>query len=123
MTDRRVDYGDDTAGRYARGRSLDDRSLAACVHRVPSLALDARLASSTVVDIGAGTGVFAGLDRLGAERVVGIEPSPAMLSEAAVRPSAPDVSYVRAIGERLPLALVVGRRGLAVHGVPPVRRR
>ncbi|MFI5044394.1 MAG: class I SAM-dependent methyltransferase, partial [Acidimicrobiales bacterium] len=103
MTGRRVDYGDDTAGRYARGRSLDDRTLAAWFTAIEPR-LDVRLASSTVVDIGAGTGVFArAWTGWGAERVVGIDPSPAKLSEAGSG-SLPNVSYVRAIGERLPLA-------------------
>jgi SAM-dependent methyltransferase len=95
-----VDY-DRAARRYDAGRGLSDDTLE-CWRR----AVVARVepAGCTVLDVGAGTGVFAAAWMAwGARAVVGVEPSEAMRRQAAGRAGA-GVAVVGGRAEALPLA-------------------
>ena len=93
-----VDY-DRVASRYRDGRSLPtdvlDRWSTAVAPYLPPRPI-------RVVDVGAGTGVFAeAWPEWATARVVAIEPSMAMVQAGGV--SHPAVSFVQAVAERLPL--------------------
>jgi ubiquinone/menaquinone biosynthesis C-methylase UbiE len=93
-----VDY-DRAADRYDTGRKLEEDGLEAWRR-----AITARLAPAglTVLDVGAGTGIFArAWIAWGASEVVAVEPSAAMRERAAAHPS-PGVTVVDGSTDALP---------------------
>lgn len=79
-----VDYRT-AASRYDSGRALDEPTLERW--RIAIAGIVGGIGDHAVVDIGAGTGLFASAwDDWGAERVVAVEPSEAMRAQALARP-------------------------------------
>jgi ubiquinone/menaquinone biosynthesis C-methylase UbiE len=88
---------------YDRGRSHGADVLRLWMNTVRRYSNDRPL--SRILDVGCGTGRFT--DALATSfgaRVVGLDPSRKMLAQAHHKPTEGQVSYVRAAGERLPLA-------------------
>ncbi|WP_217195832.1 class I SAM-dependent methyltransferase [Streptomyces buecherae] len=96
---------DDTrlAGAYHSGNAMPEASLRAWAEFVASFA---PRPAPAWLDVGAGTGMFcAALDRYQrASRVVGVEPSPAMLRAAREATAGGRARLVAGTAERLPLA-------------------
>jgi len=92
-----VDYGEITKGRYAAGRALGPRALEPWRRAVRTHLRHAR----RILDLGCGSGRFAPhLARWVSARVVGVDPSPAMLRDA---PPAPGTAYILGRAEAIPL--------------------
>ncbi len=93
-----VDY-DDVADRYRRGRALPEAVLAIWGEVVARLMpIDTR----RVLDVGAGTGVFADAWSSWSETfVIGVEPAAAMASIGQL--AAADASFVSGVAEQLPV--------------------
>ena len=72
---------------------------------IDALCREARVdQAKLVVDLGAGTGLSTRVWADRADRVVGVEPNPAMIEEARARTSEPNVEYVHAFSHETGLA-------------------
>lgn len=93
-----VDY-DQAADRYDAGRTLEDDGIDAWRRAVTARVTPAGLA---VLDLGAGTGIFArAWIACGAREVVAVEPSAAMPEQAAAR-AGPGIRVIDGSAEELP---------------------
>ena len=98
----RTDY-EEMGARYDAGRMLSEEGLADW-RRVLGEYLPPE-ADSPVLDLGCGTGMFAGyLSRWFGVPVVGVEPAAAMLDQARARRGAEGVELVRGEASSIPLA-------------------
>ena len=95
--------GSRLAGAYQRGNEMPARSLQSWVGLITSFASPGQ---SRIVDVGAGTGMFAAALAEGATSrcVLGVDPSRAMLSEARRHNTHPRVGYVVGDAGALPVA-------------------
>jgi SAM-dependent methyltransferase len=97
-----IDYNGVIARHYQGGRALSGHTAEAWRAAIAPFVRPVR--GATVLDVGSGTGRFAGLlARAFAARVIGLEPAVAMLAVAVRAPHPPSVGYVAATAEDLPL--------------------
>src|SRR5919202_6013015 len=100
---RTLTYYDAMSARYDEGRSLREEGLAAWrAELTPYLSADA---THPILDLGAGTGIFAEyLCRWFAARVIAIEPSAGMRAKGAEKTRGSSVAWIGGLAERIPVA-------------------